>query len=266
MRYRDKTALITGASAGLGAEFARQLAQQGADLVLVARSTDRLEALAATLRAKVQVTVLPADLGLPKAVDDLVAEVRRRRMRIDILVNNAGYGVFEDVLAEDPDRQIGQIDVNVRALVGLSQAFMPAMVEHRSGGVINIASTAAFQPLAGATIYAATKAFVLFFSEGLSLELDRSGVTVTVACPGPVATEFFARMNPRLSARSMAQPDRVVSDILRGFERGRRIVYPGNAAVRLGTLGARLLPRAMLLRLATTVTKSLNQRAEQSTS
>ena len=260
MTYRGMTVLITGASAGLGAEFAGQLARQGTNLVLVARSADRLEALAATLRPAVQVTVLPADLSAPDAVDGLIAEVRRREISVDILINNAGYGVFEDVLTGDPARQIGQIDVNVRALVALTQAFTPAMVERGRGGVINIASTAAFQPLAGATIYAATKAFVLFFSEGLSLELGRSGVTVTAACPGPVATDFFADMNPRLPARAMAQPARVVSDTLRGFERGQRIVYPGNAAVRLGTLGARLLPRATLLRIAATVTRSLNGR------
>lgn len=260
MDYRGVTVLITGASAGLGAEFARQLTRQGADLILVARSADRLEALAATLRPAVQVTVLPADLSAPGAVEDLIAEVRRRELRVDVLINNAGYGVFEDVLASNPSRQIGQVDVNVRALVALTQAFTPAMVDRRSGGVINVASTAAFQPLAGATIYAATKAFVLFFSEGLSLELDGLGVTVTAACPGPIATEFFADMNPRMPARQMAQPDRVVSDTLRGFERGRRIVYPGSAAVRLATLGARLLPRATLLRAAATVTRSLNQR------
>jgi len=129
---------------------------------------------------------------------------------------------------------------------------------HR-GGVINLASTAAFQPLAGASVYAASKAFVLFFSEALALELNKTGVTVTAACPGPVATQFFAKMNPKLQAKQMDQPGPVVSDILRGFERGKRVVYPGKPANRLGTWGARFMPRNMILRLAVGTTKKLNQ-------
>ncbi len=256
------TALITGASAGLGEVFARQLAQQGANLVLVARSEDKLHQLAEILRHqnKVQATVLPADLSSAESVDNLIAEVKSRGLRIDILINNAGYGVFENFLDTPFAKQIGQVDVNVRALVSLTYAFTPGMVAARRGGVINIASTAAFQPLAGATIYAASKAFVLFFSEGLALELQHTGVKVTAACPGPIATQFFDSMNPKLQAKHMDQPGPVVSDILRGFERGRKIVYPGKLAVRLSPLGARLLPRNLILRLATGVTKQFNQK------
>jgi short-subunit dehydrogenase len=133
------------------------------------------------------------------------------------------------------------------------------MVTARRGGVINIASTAAFQPLAGATVYAASKAFVLFFTEALSLELEGTGVTVTAACPGPVATHFFATMNPKLEAKQMDQPGPVVVDILRGFELGKRVVYPGKLGNRLSTWGARLLPRSVILRLAVATTKKLNQ-------
>lgn len=124
---------------------------------------------------------------------------------------------------------------------------------------VNIASTAAFQPLAGASVYAASKAFVLLFTEALSLELERTGVTITAACPGPVATHFFARMNPTLSPKEMDQPTPVVRDILRGFERGKRVVYPGKLANRLGTWGARFLPRNMILRLAMKTTRKLNR-------
>jgi short-subunit dehydrogenase len=119
---------------------------------------------------------------------------------------------------------------------------------------------AAFQPLAGATVYAASKAFVLLFSEGLALELERTGVKVTAACPGPVATQFFANMNPKLQPKQMDQPGRVVNDILPRFERGERVVYPCKLTVRLSTLGARFLPRNMILRLAVGVTKRLNER------
>jgi short-subunit dehydrogenase len=261
MKYQGMTALITGASAGLGEAFARRLAQRGADLVLVARSEEKLERLAETLRAqnKVQVAVLPADLSSADAIQQLIGEVKRRDLQIDILVNNAGYGVFENFVDASLALQVGQVDVNIRAVVSLTYAFIPDMIRARRGGVINVASTAGFQPLAGATVYAASKAFVLFFSEGLALELEKAGVTVTAACPGPVATQFFDAMKPSLQAKQMDQPVPVVDDILRGFERGKKVVYPGRLAVYLSTLGAKFLPRNMILRLAVGVTKKLNQ-------
>jgi short-subunit dehydrogenase len=259
--YQDMTALITGASSGLGEAFARQLAEQGANLVLVARSEDTLNRLAETLRGetRVQITVLPTDLSSAAEVDRLIAKIKSRALKIDLLINNAGLGVFENFLDTQFTEQVDQVNVNARALIALTHAFTPGMVETRRGGVINIASTAAFQPLAGAAVYAASKAFVLFFSEALSLELDKTGVTVTAACPGPVATKFFARMNPRLQAREMDQPAPVVRDILRGFEQRKRVVYPGKLTNRLGTWGARFLPRNMILRLAVATTKKLNQ-------
>lgn len=255
------TALVTGASSGLGEAFARQLAEEGANLVLVARSDGKLNQLAETLRKETQaeVTVLPADLSSPEAVASLITEIQRRKLTINILVNDAGLGVFENFLDTSFAKQIEQVDLNVRALVSLTYAFTPAMVAAHRGGIINLASTAAFQPLAGATIYAASKAFVLFFSEGLGLELVDAGVKVTAACPGPVATQFFANMKPALQAKQMDQPGPVVREILRGFERGKRVVYPGKLANRTGTWGARFLPRSMILRLAAATTKKLNQ-------
>jgi short-subunit dehydrogenase len=261
MKYQGTTALVTGASSGLGEAFATELAQQGANLVLVARDEDKLTRLATILQNqhKVQATVLPADLSNIESVNGLIAEINHRELHIDILVNNAGLGVFEAFLNTPFTKQVEQIDVNVRALVALTYAFAPGMVATRRGGVINLASTAAFQPLAGATIYAASKAFVLFFSEGLALELEKTGATVTAACPGPVATNFFSKMNPELKARQMDQPGPVVREILRGFEQGKRVIYPGKLTNRLGTWGARLLPRNMLLNLAVATTKKLNQ-------
>jgi hypothetical protein len=262
MNCKDMTALITGASVGLGEEFARQLAQQGANLVLVARSKEKLERLASELRQNpgVQVTVIPADLSSAVAVEHLIAEVKDRGLKIDILVNNAGLGVFEDFLETSVAKQMNQVDVNVRAVVALTHAFVPDMIPSHRGGLINIASTAGFQPLPGAAIYAASKAFVLLFSEALSLELEKTGVRVLVACPGPVATQFFAEMKPGLRADQMDQPRPVVTEILRAFENGTRVVYPGKITGRLSTWGARLMSRNLIVRLAAKTVKRLNRR------
>jgi short-subunit dehydrogenase len=262
MNYQGMTALVTGASVGLGEEFARQLAARGANLVLVARSEDKLKRLADTLRqqTKVQVTVLPADLSSAGAVDDLVTQVKNLGIRVDLLVNNAGLGLFENFLDTELEPQMEQVDVNVRSLVTLTHAFLPGMVAARKGGVINVASTAAFQPLAGAAVYAATKSFVLLFSEALSLEIEKSGVRVLASCPGPVATQFFAHMNPKLEAGQMDQPDTVVTDTLRAFEKGKRVGYPGKLLTRLSTWGARLMPRNLILRVAAGTVRSLNQK------
>lgn len=262
MNHKGMTVLVTGASSGLGEEFARQLAAQDANLVLVARSEAKLNSLAEDLRQQfnVQVTVLPTDLSSAAAVDQLIAEVKSRALQIDLLVNNAGLGLFEDFLATALEPQMQQVDVNVRALVALTHAFAPGMVKVRRGGVINIASGAAFQPLAGASVYAASKAFVLLFSEGLAFELEKSGVKVIAACPGPVATQFFANMNPEMQARQMDQPAPVVREVLRAFERGQRVVYPGKLAVRLSTWGARLMPRNMILRVAAATVQKLNRK------
>jgi hypothetical protein len=262
VNVNNMTALITGASSGLGEEFAKQLASQGCSLVLVARSEGKLNQLADALRqnSNVQVTVIAADLGSNEGVARVIGDVNQRNIKIDLLINNAGLGVFENFLATTLEAQMQQVDVNVRALVQLTHAFTPGMVSARRGGVINIASNAAFQPLAGADVYAASKAFVLFFSEGLSFELAQSNVRVLAACPGPVATQFFANMNPKLNASQMDQAPAVVSQILRAFAKGKRVVIPGKFIVRLGTLGARLMPRNLILRIAAGTVRQLNRR------
>jgi len=168
MIYEEMTALITGASGGLGEAFARQLAELGASLILVARSEDRLKQLAEMLRTqhKVQVTAIAADLSSAEAIERLTTEIRLRGLKVDILVNSAGLGVFENFLDTSLTKQMRQLDVNVLALVSLTHSFAPSMVAAHRGGIINLASTAGFQPLAGATVYAASKSFVLLFSEG----------------------------------------------------------------------------------------------------
>jgi short-subunit dehydrogenase len=172
-------------------------------------------------------------------------------------VNNAGSGVFENFLETPLVKQMNQVDVNVSAVVSLTHAFVSDMIASDRGGLINITSTAGFQPLAGAAVYAASKAFVLFLSEALSLELDETGVLVLVACPGPLATQFYADMKPSLEAKQMDQPRPVVTDILRAFEHRKRVVYPGKITVRLSTWVGRLMPRNLILRLAAGTVKKL---------
>lgn len=262
MTFKNMTALITGASSGLGEEFARQLGSQGCNLVLVARSEAKLNELAQTLRqsCRVQVTVLVADLTSNEAVERVIDDIKLCNIQIDLLINNAGLGVFENFLDTPLESQMQQVDLNVRALVQLTHAFTPAMVNACRGGVINLSSSAAFQPPPGAGVYAASKAFVLFFSEALSLELQKNNVHVLAACPGPVATQFFAYMNPKQQASQMDQPGVIVRQILRAFSKRKRVVVPGKLSVRLGTLGARLLPRNMILRLAAGTVQQLNRK------
>lgn len=189
--YRGTTALITGASSGLGVEFARQLAARGANLVLVARRKDRLDALAEDLRAHVDVATVAADLAKPGAAAALAKELAKRKLSVHTLVNNAGFGTSGPFIDEDPARLNEEIDLNVGALVNLSRTFLPGMLAHDRGALINVASTAAFQPLPTMAVYGATKAFVLSFTEAIWYETKKTGVGVLCLCPGATATEFF---------------------------------------------------------------------------
>ena len=207
---------------GLGEAFARNW-PRGAHLVLVARSEDKPNVVTQDLQAHagVEIIVIAADLSSAEGVERLITDVKRRDLRIDFLINNAGLGVFENLLDTPPAKQLEQVDLNVRAVVCLTHAFLPGMVAAHCGGVINLASTAALQPLAGVTVYAASKAFVLFLSEGLALELEGTGVKVMAACPGPIATDSFVNMSPTIKAEQINQPGPVARDILRGFEKGK---------------------------------------------
>ena len=189
------TTLITGASAGLGEGFARAFAAENENLILTARRADRLEALAAELRGKhgVRVDLFPADLADPAAPAQLIAAIDAAGLTVDQLVNNAGYGVRGTFAEEDSNAQLGIIDVNCRALVALSRAVLPGMIARKSGGILNIASTAAFQPGPWMAVYYASKAFVLSFSEALHEEVKPHGVRVAALCPGPTHTEFAGR-------------------------------------------------------------------------
>jgi uncharacterized protein len=262
MSYKGSTALVTGASGGLGEAFAEQLAERGCNLVLVARSEDKLKTIAKRLeqRNKIKTTVIPADLSSPAAVENVIAEVKRRGIGIDLLVNNAGFGIFERFAETPLERQMEQVDVNIRALVTLTHAFVQGMVERRKGGVINLASSAGFQPLAGANIYAASKSFVILFSEALAQELVKQHVHVLAVCPGPVATAFYADMNPAIGRNQMDQPKAIVQEVLRAFDNGKRVIIPGKFSIRLNAFAVRLFPRKLIAQIAEGTVNKLNHR------
>jgi len=246
--------LVTGASSGLGAEFARQLAARGSNLVLVARSADRLEALADDLRARhrVTVTTLPADLSLADEVSRVAAFTAATE--IHVLVNNAGFGTYGNFADLDPSREHAEVMVNAVAAVDLAHAVLPAMLARGSGGIITVASAIAFQPSPHQAVYGATKAFALAFSEALWAESRGSGVRIVALCPGPVATGYFAGLGDEAATssiiyRSAADPADVVRAGLRGFDHDAMTVIPG-ARTRFLAEGHRFLPRTVMARMA----------------
>ncbi|MGH8482736.1 MAG: SDR family NAD(P)-dependent oxidoreductase [Nevskiaceae bacterium] len=256
-----KTALITGASSGIGEAFALALAARGTDLILVARSEDKLRALAKQL-AEVhsrRVEVVTADLGLAGSAAKVHAAAQALAMPVDLLVNNAGFGSAGTFHKLDAERERQEVMLNAAAVVDLSHAFLPAMVERGRGGIINVASMAAFQPLPYMSVYAATKAFVLAFSQGLRGEVRGKGVKVLAVCPGPVDTPFFdATGNKKLRGTvpkaSMVTVDDVVRAALRAFKAGRSVVVPG-VAFKLAAAGTKLVPRDLLAAMTAMVMK-----------
>jgi hypothetical protein len=241
--------LITGASAGLGVDFARQLAARGKRLVLVARRKDRLEALAAELG---NARAVEMDLGEPGAVERLMTDVAAHGEQVACLINNTGFGLAGRFAELDGPRQRGMIDLNCGALTELAHAVLPAMIAAKKGTILNVASTAAFQPGPGMAVYFATKAFVLSFSEALHEEVKALGVSVTALCPGPTATEFGQvagwgghAMIDKLSATSAY----VVRAGIAAMDKRRAVIIPG-LANRAGAQGHRFLPRWLLRRIA----------------
>jgi short-subunit dehydrogenase len=242
-------ALVTGASSGIGDQFARRLAERGYNLVLVARRSDRLEALAKQLGPTgVRAEVLAADLRDAAEVRGIPARVAERGLETDILVNNAGFGWNGRFVESDLQSQVGQIRVNVEALVVLTHRFLPAMVKRGSGAVLNVASVAGFQPLPGEAVYSATKAFVTNFTEALHVETRGSGVSVTVVSPGPVPTEWqeIAGREGVPGFPPAVSPEQVVREALDAADSDRRAVIPGRV-VRLGMLTVRSIPNGVKL-------------------
>ena len=244
--------LITGASAGLGVDFARQLSTRGQRLVLVARRGDRLEALARELGNARAVTI---DLGEAAASKRLMADIASHGERVDCLINNAGFGLWGRFASLDGARQRQMIDLNCGALVELCHAVLPAMIDRGHGAILNVASTAAFQPGPGMATYFATKAFVLSFTEALHEEVAKSGVRVTALCPGPTATEFGDvagfRGNGIFEKLSASSSD-VVAAGLGALEKNRAVVIPG-LLNKFGAQGHRLLPRIALRKVTAAI-------------
>ena len=243
-----ETALVTGASSGIGEQFAHQLAARGHTLVLVARRTERLERLAAQLPTDAH--VIPCDLAtdagsLPERVAELGVEV-------ELLVNNAGFGTSGPFLEHDPGRDAEQVRVNCEAIVTLTHAFLPGMVERGRGGIVNVASSAGMQPIPYESVYAATKAFVISFTDALHAELRGSGVRVLAVNPGPVPTEW-QQVAGYEAGRVGVVPGRitaeqVVRESLAAYDHGRRSVIPGRA-IRWFIRATRPSPRAIQLRV-----------------
>jgi hypothetical protein len=240
--------LVTGASAGLGALFARECARRGDAVILVARRRDRLEALAAELGGKAH--VVEADLSEPGAAEALFREVQSRGLGVETLINNAGFGLAGRFAALPAARQVEMIDLNVRAPAQLCRLALPTMLARRRGFILNVASTAAFQAGPNMAVYYATKAFLLSLTEALHQEAKGSGVHITALCPGPTATEFFevAGAGDGRLARMAVEPLGVVRAGLAGLARNRAIVVPG-AANKIGAQASRFLPRAAMRRI-----------------
>ena len=244
-------ALITGASGGIGLEFARILAAEGYDCALVARSRERLEFIAADIREKhgVAVTCVAVDLTLDESIAELTAAIPR----CDLLVNNAGFANNGRYAELPEDDIVGEIRLDVLALARLTRRYLPGMLAARSGGIINVASTAAFLPGPLMATYYASKAFVLSLSEALWEEARGSGVTVSCLCPGATKTAFFTRAKmegtPLLSMQPLADATAVARAGYDGWKRGKRVVIPGvvNAAL---AFSPKITPRAMLLRIS----------------
>jgi len=246
--FSGKTVLITGASMGIGAAFARELSRRGAHVVLVARSRDRLEALAVTLP---RATVVVEDLAQVGAARRVFDAVTARGLDVDVVINNAGFGTharFSEVALET---QREALDLNIAALVELTHVFLP-MIERRQGGIIQVASTAAFQPVPYMAVYGASKAFVLSFSEALWAEYRDRGVRVLALCPGATDTAFFARAGEQAAVGKKATPEALVQVALAAFDRNRPSVIHG-VANKLTALSSRFTTRAMTAKISARV-------------
>jgi uncharacterized protein len=256
-----RTALVTGASAGIGKELAQLFATDGHDVVLVARSVKKLEELASEIEQahRVKAHVIGADLGDPAAPSIVAEQARGRGLTIDFLVNNAGFGSNGAFLDLELKRELEMIDVNIRSLVELTHHFARPMRDRGFGRVMNIASTAGFQPGPYMATYYATKAFVVSFSEALAFELESSGVSVTCYCPGATATEFASTAGndkSRLFQRNgVADAKSVAADAYRAMMKGQILSIHG-ALNWIGMQSVRFSPRALVRSIAASLNKS----------
>jgi short-subunit dehydrogenase len=259
----SNTALVTGASSGIGAAIAAELASRGYSLALVARREERLRTLATELASEhgIDAEVIAADLGDDAERERLQGELRGRGRSVELLVNNAGFGHQADFATSPRERMVEMVRVNVEAVVDLTSRFVGPMVERGRGSVINIASTASFQPLPGSAVYAASKSFVLSFSEAIRTELRGSGVTVTAVCPGPVKTEFtevagVEGVEERTPGAVWMSADEIARHAVEGAAHDKRVVVPG-VLNRATALAGQHSPRAVALPLISRVWRNL---------
>jgi len=225
------TVLITGASGGIGYEFAKLLARDHFNLVLVARSEDKLTQVANELRPHgILVKTIPLDLSSPSAPKSLFEQLQRENIAIDILINNAGFGAYGEFAKMPESKVLGQIDLNIRALTELTRLFLPAMIARKNGRIMNVASVAGFQPGPLMAVYYATKAYVISFSEAIANEVQGSGVTVTCFCPGATHTGFARRAGieeSRLFSLGAMSAERVARDGYRALMKGQTLAISG---------------------------------------
>lgn len=248
----ESIALVTGASSGIGEQFARQLSEMGHRVALVARREDRLAQLAEELGGAERATVIAADLGVPEQRDQLADRIEALGAQVEVLVNCAGYGIYKPFAEEGREAELQQVRVLVEAVVDLMSRFLPSMKQRGRGAIINVSSTAGFQPLPYNASYSAAKAYVLLLSEAVHVEANEQGVTVTAVAPGPVPSGFqeasdasyFAERLPKFT---FVAPERVARDGLRAAAQGQISVIPGGPQVRAAFAPNRMLPRWLVL-------------------
>jgi short-subunit dehydrogenase len=250
----SKTALVTGASSGIGLELARLFARDEYNLILTARNHTRLEDLVEVfkLEYKVKVTLIAKDLAKPSGAQELYDEIQSQQLPVDILVNNAGFGTLTSFAEDDLNNTLEMIQLNITSLTQLARLFLPAMIQRKSGKIMNVASTAAYLPGPYMAVYYASKAYVLSLSEALSEELEGTGVTVTALCPGPTISGFQARagMEKTRFTQTMSFMDsKTVAAIgYKGLMENKRVVIPGTAN-RVGAMASRVMPRKVLMKI-----------------
>ncbi len=249
-----KTALITGASYGIGATFARELAARKTDVILVARSEDKLQQLATELQERygIKAEVIVQDLTEPAAGTKLFESVAQKRLTVDLLINNAGFGDYGTFADRDLQRQLDMVQLNIKVLVELTHLFLKQMRERRSGSIINVSSIGGFQPIPYMSVYAASKAFVLSFTEALGAENQNTGVTVQALCPGPTKSNFFENAKfpqsvDATSSQNYADSEEVVRDSLDALNKNQSNVVTGSFINQVIVNLPRFLPREMLV-------------------
>jgi hypothetical protein len=254
--FKGTTVLITGASSGIGAAFADYLASLGAKLILTARSEDKLKQIAEDLKHKyaVSVHIFPADLSNSVAPQQIFDQVKAAGLIVEVLINNAGFGKWAYFHAEDIETYQQMLSVNINALVRLTYLFIPSMLARGRGGVINVASTAAFQPVPYVAVYSASKSFVLNFTEALSGEYKENGLRFLALCPGSTTSNFMEVANANSSGMAFSSPEEVVKPGINAFVKNRSYVIPGKMNY-LTSLLPRIFPRATAIKIVANMFK-----------